>query len=309
MKIVQMLQLSSLTSLLLGKHWCHIYLIPAKHLSPNTTRLAIPHLKRNCTIPMTAVPGPSSVPVTLHPSATTPLPEITDQELGHKTAGYWGPLHSALPVQICTFSPCIEQIHRTVSVLRKFSWTDCEMVEVQHRKLEVRRAKPGGVPGADGAYTNVEAAVCKLKGVIGWRRRSADQSMVKAPRRVEEDSNKPKRNYDEEEENPVLTTRLESELKTHTSYLLFATLPPPWTPDDEEAAQLLVEKERAKYVVEKDSNGISVWKKEKEAKRGKYGAPPLTEVDGQGIKGLTRKQRKKVERAEKYKKDRRDKQG
>ena len=129
---------------------------------------------------------------------------------------------------------------------------------MQHRKLEVRRAKPGGVPGADGAYTNVEAAVCKLKDVVDWRRRSAEQSRKMIPRRVEEDSNKRKRYYNEEEENPVLTTRLESELKTHTSYLLFATLPPPWTPGDEEAAQLLVEQERAKYVIEKDSNGISI---------------------------------------------------
>ena len=179
------------------------------------------------------------------------------------------------------------------------------MVEVQHRKLEVRRAKPGGMVGADGAYTNVEAAVSKLKGVVDWRRRTTEESRE---RREEENSNKRKRDYDGEEENPILTTRLESELKTHTSYLLFATLPPPWTPSDEEAAQLRVERERANYVVEKDSNGVSVWKKEKESKRGKYGVPPLTEVDGLGVKRLSRKQRKKAERAEKYKKDKRDRQ-
>ena len=183
------------------------------------------------------------------------------------------------------------------------------MVEVQHRKLEVRRAKPGGALGADGAYANVEAAVSKLKCVADWRRRPAEESRKRASRIDEENSNKRKRHYDEEEENPVLTTRLESELKTHTSYLLFATLPPPWTASDEEAAQIRVEQERAKYVVERDTNGISVWKKEREAKKGKYGVPPPTEVDGSGVKKLSRKQRKKAERAEKYKKEKRDQQG
>ena len=264
------------------------HLIPP--ISLKNIRLAIPHLKRNC-----------KIPATLPPATASPPPELTDQKSNNKTARDWGPLHPTSPVQICTFSPCIEQIHRTVSVLRKFSWTDCEMVEVQHRKLEVRRAKPGGAHGADGAYANVEAAVSKLQGVIDWRRRPTEESRDRTQRREEEIGNKRKRDYDEEEENPILTTRLESELKTHTSYLLFATLPASWTSSDEEAAQLRVEWERARYVVEKDSNGISVWKKEKEAKRGKYGIPSLTEVDG--AKGLTRKQRKKMERAEKYKRD------
>ena len=180
------------------------------------------------------------------------------------------------------------------------------MVEVQHRRLEVRRQKPGGMPGADGAYNNVEEAVSKLRNIVGWRKRPLDDTGEKTIKKEKEtnNSNKRVRDFDDDDDdaNPIVQTRMEPELKTHTSYLLFATLPPPWTAADEEAAKARVETERAKFVVERESNGLSTWKRDKEGKkRGKYGPPPGAEVDaGGGQKGMTRKERKKWERAEKY---------
>jgi len=180
------------------------------------------------------------------------------------------------------------------------------MVEVQHRKLEVRRQRPGGMPGADGAYSNIEEAVSKLKGVVGWRKRPIDETGEKIARKGKENNNRRRWDFEEQDENPIVTTRLEPELKTHTSYLLFATLPPPWSAADEEAAKSRVEAEKAKYIVERDSNGVSTWKKEKETKKGKYGPPPGAEGDGSETKGLTRKERKRLERAERYRKDKQD---
>ncbi|RPB19691.1 tRNA methyltransferase complex GCD14 subunit [Terfezia boudieri ATCC MYA-4762] len=273
--------------------------------------LAVPHLTRNHQVPTAPLPIPSldtPVPPTntgTPSSAIAASPTTTNQTLISKITKSWGPLHPTLPVQICTFSPCIEQIHRTVSVLRKLSWTECEMVEVQHRKLEVRRQRPGGMAGADGAYSNIEEAVRKLKGVVGWRKRPIDETEENVARKGRENNNKRRRDFDEQDKNPIVTTRLEPELKTHTSYLLFATLPPPWSAADEEAARLRVEVEKSKYVVERDSIGVS-WKKEKETKKGKYGHPPGTEGDGSETKGLTRKERRKLERAERYKKDKQD---
>lgn len=176
------------------------------------------------------------------------------------------------------------------------------MVEVQHRKLEVRRQRPGGVPGADGAYSNIEEAVNKLKGVVGWRKRAFGENGERVPRKAKENNYRRRRDLDDNDENPIVTTRLEPELKTHTSYLLFATLPPPWTAADEAAAKLKVEEEKAQYVVERDSNAANSWKKEKDLKKGKYGPPPGEEGAEKENKGLTRKERKKLERAEKYRK-------
>ncbi|KAF8468798.1 tRNA methyltransferase complex GCD14 subunit-domain-containing protein [Kalaharituber pfeilii] len=269
--------------------------------------LAIPHLTRNRQVPTIPLPIPSLVTPTplgstsTPASSTPPPPEATNQTVTSKTEKAWGPLHPTLPVHICTFSPCIEQIHRTVSVLRKLSWIDVEMVEVQHRKLEVRRQKPGGMPGADGAYGNVEEAVSKLKGIVGWRKRPIDESGEKSTNK-EKERTKKGREFAEEEENPIVITRLEPELKTHTSYLLFATLPPQWTATDEEAAKQRVETDKLKFIVERENNGVSTWKKEKEKKKGKYGPPPGQETEGSESKGMSRKERKKLERAERYRK-------
>jgi len=160
------------------------------------------------------------------------------------------------------------------------------------------------MPGADGAYSNIEEAVSKLKGVVGWRKRPIVETEEKAVKRGKENNNRRRRDFEEEDENPIVTTRLEPELKTHTSYLLFATLPPPWSAADEETARLRVEAEKAKYIMERDSNEASMWKKEKATKKGRYGPPPGVEGDGSETKGLTRKERKKLERAERYRKDR-----
>ena len=160
------------------------------------------------------------------------------------------------------------------------------------------------MPGADGAYSNIEEAVGKLKGVVGWRQRPFDEAGEKVARKGKENNNRRRRrDFEEQDENPIVTTRLEPELKTHTSYLLFATLPPPWSAADEETTRLRVEAEKAKYVVERDTNGVSTWKTEKETKKGKYGPPPGAEGGTSGSKGLTRKERKKLERAERYRKD------
>lgn len=42
-------------------------------------------------------------------------------------------------VSLCCFSPCIEQVDKTLEALEKHGWTDMEMVEIQGRQYESRR--------------------------------------------------------------------------------------------------------------------------------------------------------------------------
>ncbi|CUS07187.1 unnamed protein product [Tuber aestivum] len=179
-------------------------------------------------------------------------------------------------VRICTFSPCIEQVTRTVSVLRKLGWVDIEMVEVQHRRIEVRRLNPKGYEDGAGPRTVAEA-VQRLKWVGEYRehkreRDSADSTTNTAVKQSPTEAWKSQNNRERKSaKDSKIVTRIEPEIKSHTSYLVFAVLPREWTAEDEAAAQALVE-QTTKSVVNAPidgnlkGNGKLKWKGEKEEK-------------------------------------------
>jgi tRNA (adenine57-N1/adenine58-N1)-methyltransferase len=200
-------------------------------------------------------PSPSSS--TLDPTPDTP---------------FRSPLNPCAAVRICSFSPCIEQVTKTVSALRTLGWLSIDMVEIAAKRLEVRRERVGlaeeGVRGGNATAASVQEAVQRLRDVEGraavfhnMQKEKQDESMRKAEarkrgERVEESKGggkkadkvppgKPERREQAKREAETRTLfkegrlvhRTEPELKTHTSYLVFAVLPREWTKEDEEKAR------------------------------------------------------------------------
>lgn len=182
-------------------------------------------------------------------------------------SGSESPLDPSSPVHICTFSPCLEQAQRTISTLRQYSWLSISMVEVSHRRIEVRRERYGlDAEGGRGAVVfpkSVDEAVSKLRSVENrlkeyrkyqLERRDGDGTSEDQTKREEENENgneKENNSADPVEDATTTTTpssqsqtpsyeqgrlihRTEPEIKTHTSYLVFAVLPRAWSEEDEQ---------------------------------------------------------------------------
>ncbi|KAF3920111.1 hypothetical protein AA313_de0201887 [Arthrobotrys entomopaga] len=197
-----------------------------------------------------------------------------------------GSLCRTKAVRICCFSPCLEQALRTIAVLREQGWTEEDLVEVAHKRLEVRRLGPGGREigtkaraGSDEDFKtiSVEDSVGRLKQQL-WHRKTKQarqrEKLAAKKRKLEENGEagageeeiidedegsdiEMDAGGDEEPEDDAIEfvveengtgklhlfkqgrvmVRTEPELKTHTSYLVFAILPLPWTEEDEMAAQ------------------------------------------------------------------------
>ena len=180
-------------------------------------------------------------------------------------------LHPHAPVHLCTFSPCIEQVIATVSALRRAGWTEIDMVEVQNRRIDVRREQVGlkneGLRGVNAAAATPAEAIKRLREVehklvefhASKAEKSAAESGVKhgdeangtsngAPLEGKDQRKKPPSKQarldkikKEAEERKLykegnLVHRTEPEVKTHTSYLVFAVLPREWNEDDESRA-------------------------------------------------------------------------
>ncbi|KAL4772748.1 tRNA methyltransferase complex GCD14 subunit-domain-containing protein [Aspergillus nidulans var. acristatus] len=172
-------------------------------------------------------------------------------------SGAESPLDPSTPVHICTFSPCMEQVQRTISALRQNGWLHISMVELQHRRVEVKREKTGlefeGVRGANVFPRNVDDAVQKMRvveqrsirfrDVVGQVEQDQDQQDESTTQRQQSQTQTPS-------ELPTfippthykdippyaqgrLVHRSEPDLKTHTSYLVFAVLPREWSEEDE----------------------------------------------------------------------------
>ena len=178
------------------------------------------------------------------PSFTLPSQSILDPESA---------------IHLCTFSPCIEQVQRTVTTLRQLGWVEIEMVEIAARRIEVRRERVGlqeeGLMGVNSFPTTVDEAVARLREIEGRSRLYHDESaqdeengdtailgcsppVVSSPSKQQRlDSIKHALNTRKIYKEGRLVHRAEGELKTHTSYLVFAVLPREWTEADELQAQ------------------------------------------------------------------------
>lgn len=165
-------------------------------------------------------------------------------------------LHPESPINLCTFSPCIEQVQATVSFLRKNGWTEIQMVEVQNKRIDVRREQVGlrneGLRGVNATPATVGEAVDRLREVEtkladfhatkngGTEVNGSAQANRhgKGAKKIESKAERLQRIQTEAEERKLykegnLVHRSEPEVKTHTSYLVFAVLPREWNEADE----------------------------------------------------------------------------
>lgn len=167
------------------------------------------------------------------------------------------PLDPKQSVYICTFSPCIEQVTRTVTELRTLGWVDVDMVEISNQKINVSRERVGVNYPTEKGYNpspaDVTEAVTKLKALAernketqrvqalqaGAEGPDSEMDVDSTPSRENQPSNGRNGAVDDAEK-PWMQGRLvhrpESELKTHTSYLVFAILPCEWDEEAEAAA-------------------------------------------------------------------------
>lgn len=180
------------------------------------------------------------------------------------------PLNPKKSAYLCTFSPCIEQVTRTVSEMRKLGWVDIDMVEISHKRIQVFREKIGlniiSERGMVQAPKDVAEALVKLKEIEAKAAEHNAKMMAQHQKKKAEDDDdavedekalgapaseangsleNPKVQVIEEESKDAavksfmqgqLVTRPESDIKAHTSYLVFAVLPREWTEEDEAGA-------------------------------------------------------------------------
>jgi len=139
------------------------------------------------------------------------------------------------------------------------------MVEVQYKRLDVRRERVGlqeeGLRRVNAAPASVEEALGRLRQIEDFQAEfhKKQQKIVEEEKQQkieEEEKHKEKSNAEKTMsakqaraeinkrelrarktwKEGLLVHRTEPELKTHTSYLVFAVLPMEWTDEDEEAA-------------------------------------------------------------------------
>lgn len=189
-----------------------------------------------------------------------PAPWKALQHLSRRSGS--SPLDPKQSVHICTFSPCIEQVSRTVTELRTLGWTEVDMVEISQRRLNVTRERVGvNLPNERGntqTPADVLEAVTKLRKVsqqnkqfqkaqiaqnkgnkgVAAEATPMDIDSSAAASEVPTSHGKDRLTTDEDNDKPWMQGRIihrsESDLKTHTSYLVFAVLPPEWSEGDEE---------------------------------------------------------------------------
>lgn len=128
------------------------------------------------------------------------------------------------------------------------------MVEIQHKRIDVRRERVGlqeeGLRGVNAVPASVEEAVVRLRQLEdsqaefhkkqqsshGKQRNKVDVGGALTAKRARAETNKRELGQRKVWKEGVLCHRSEPELKTHTSYLVFAVLPQSWTEEDEALA-------------------------------------------------------------------------
>ncbi|RKP29665.1 translational repressor of GCN4 [Metschnikowia bicuspidata] len=159
-------------------------------------------------------------------------------------------------VGICCFSPCIEQVEKTIEALDVHGWTDIEMVEIAGRRWEARQEMVRDVNDVIGRLKQIQGK--KTQGIESKRLGQLDDGDGKARgETASPDLGGDKKRSTEQLDSSALpepvekehrfnpfgkgtriregdekytwkqVTKVESEIKTHTSYLTFAYLVPP----------------------------------------------------------------------------------
>lgn len=175
------------------------------------------------------------------PAPWLALPHLSREETG----GSPSPLDQLRAVHVCTFSPCIEQAQKTISAFRRLGWLEIEMVEMQHKRVDVRREYTGlqyeSMRGVNAVAVSVEEALVRLREVEKRAREfhtgEKDNEGKDQVARTRAPQGKPIEAQKTLFKDGSLFHRSEPELKTHTSYLVFAVLPRAWSDGDEDDAR------------------------------------------------------------------------
>lgn len=135
---------------------------------------------------------------------------------------------------ICCFSPCIEQVDKTIEALENQGWSSIEMVEIQGRQYESRRQMVRSVEDAMQRCRDIKRR--KIEGIEKKKRFIEQDRLNQAgkdatPRKREPLTEKSSFNpfgkgVRVKEGDPNFqwkqVTKIEAEIKSHTSYLTFA---------------------------------------------------------------------------------------
>jgi tRNA (adenine57-N1/adenine58-N1)-methyltransferase len=200
-----------------------------------------------------------------HLARSKPKPNHIGGVKGNTTSAkdFISPLNPQCPVHICTFSPCIEQVQRTMSAMRRLGWVDIEMVDLSQRRYEVRRDRigidNGNQHGVLSTPSSVDEAVSRLKEVEGtFKNFHENGEKAEIRRRDRGNPNSKEKILESLVDRKIykegnLVHRAEMELKAHTSYLVFAVLPIEWAAEDEEKAR---QKWESKIEIPALQNGV-----------------------------------------------------
>lgn len=179
---------------------------------------------------------------------------LSGGRLDENDSEWESPLDPNQSVHICTFSPCIEQVTRTVTELRTLGWTDIDMVEISHRRFNIMRDRTGVRVPTDKGFSDTPADVAEaikklksnLKRTQEFHKGQTSQAVSDASESKmdvddstsanETTGEEPGKNDDPQWMQGRVVHRTENDLKTHTSYLVFAVLPRVWDEAAEEAA-------------------------------------------------------------------------
>ena len=140
-------------------------------------------------------------------------------------------------VGICCFSPCIEQVEKAVKALQADGWINIEMVEVSGKRWEARKDMVRDISDVVKRLKDIQSR--KNQGIENRRQVKVDsQSGEKRDHDEVDEDDKPTSQNSEKGYNPFGkgtriregddiynwrdVTKVESEIKSHTSYLTFA---------------------------------------------------------------------------------------
>lgn len=146
-------------------------------------------------------------------------------------------------VGICCFSPCIEQVDKTIEALEENGWTGIEMVEIAGRRWEARKEMVRDLKDVVARLKDIQGR--KSQGIESRRLVKVGDAQIGDKRGISEvdsETSSPEPHSKNNRVNPFgkglrikegdeqfqwkQVTKVEPEIKTHTSYLTFAYFVP-----------------------------------------------------------------------------------